>query len=61
MVIPVSIINIILCLIYCVRFLSHKRGHVSRDGVINSILNMSSIICLLNQCNIDSPPIKRTK
>lgn len=35
--IPVSIINIFLCLIYCVCFLSHKRGHVKRDGVINSI------------------------
>lgn len=36
-VIHVSIINIFLCLIYCVRFLSHKRSHVNRDGVINSI------------------------
>lgn len=35
--IHVSIINIFLCLIYCVRFLSHKRGHVNRDGVINSV------------------------
>lgn len=60
MVIQVSIINIFLCLIYCVRFLSHKRGHVNRDGVINSILKCQ-VICLLNQCNIDSLLINRTK
>lgn len=36
-VIYVLIINIFLCLIYCVRFLFYKRSYVNRDGVINLI------------------------
>lgn len=47
-VIHVSIINIFLCLIYCVRFLSHKRGHVNRDGEKILILILTLLIQFLN-------------